>query len=388
MKRLFVSAAMCYCAAASAQPVTSDATPPEYVAVLLAGLQGYENSIESLYWKQRWYWPPNLSKPKGPRSTWTVGQASSRYRDSEWRWCLDSTFTTRDEPDSQPVAERTLYIGDGGTRLATGEENKWRGVLSTQDTFFIGGATLETLLGRGVDYSYPERGRVLSEMLRLGERVEFLPPTQEEPWPGVRAINAVGQGYSNLDARVDPDLGFMPRLVRVWRSSDHATAEAAVTVDTFVLDGVHLPSVAVRIALNQQVVPVAEHLVADGVARDFELSRKLDGLPPFPARVRHDVQAWVARGQEVRWIDMDTRIAEGPSVWTSQEWGLIAPVVLVIDQVRLNPPRESCWTLADLPASTTIFNAYTSRREAASDAINIQRRWGPRVVLSDGVPGP
>lgn len=376
------------CVASMAQPPVIEDGPHEATTVLLGGLRCYEASIESLAWEQRWYWPPNLSRANGPRSQWTLGERSTRYRDIEWRWFLDSTFTTFEPPEYRRVSERGLYIGGGGTRLAAGEESGWRGVLSTQDTFFIGGATLETLLGRGVDYSYPERGRLLSEMMALGNPVEYLPPTAEEPWPGLRAMKAVGNGWSNLDARIDPDLGFMPRLIRVWRSSDSAVSETAVTVESQEIDGIHVPRVAVRTGLSHLIVSDAAHPVTESVSADFALSLALDGLPTMNEATNRVVREWVSRGQRVRVLDARSNLAEGPAVWMSSDWGLISPVVLVIDWAKLNQSPEEYWSTDRFPSDTTIFNGFTSRREAVHDAMNIQRHWGPRVVPPDGAPKP
>jgi hypothetical protein len=273
-----------------------------------------------------------------------------------------------------------MYFGDGGSRVAAGEDGGWRGIITHQDGFFFGAATLETMLGRTLDYGRYEAGRTLSELIDVATAVEYMAPTDEEPWPGLRAVGAIGHGWTSVEARVDPDRQFMPRVMRAVRVSDGAIAETVVVLGVQEVEGVHLPHWGLRCPRSSEVMEDDTPLVPAHVREDFEQALRLKGLPELPAEEASNLRRWIDLSHEVRWLDRERRIAEGPLAWLSAERRQITPNFVIIDAVEINTPMTTEAMMAEFPPGTTVLSGYTWRRGSLRDEVRIWEAWGPRVV--------
>lgn len=273
-----------------------------------------------------------------------------------------------------------MYFGDGGSRVAAGDDGGWRGIITHQDGFFFGSATLETMLGRTLDYGRYEAGRTLSELIDVATAVEYMAPTDEEPWPGLRAVGAIGHGWTSVEARVDPDRQFMPRVMRAVRVSDGAIAETVVVLGVQEVEGVYLPHWGLRCPRSSEVMEDDTPLVPVHVREDFEQALRLEGLPEFGPDETSLLRRWIARSHEVRWLDRERRIAEGPLAWLSAERRQITPNFAIIDSVEINTRMTTEEMVAEFPAGTTVLSGYTWRRGALRDEVRIWEAWGPRVV--------
>ncbi len=347
------------------------------IAALLAGMRGYDQTIDSVEWQQRWYAPPTSAMK---RHRWVLGELSSRHRDSNWHWLHISSFFSTNPPEYRIEYRDSVYFGNGCTRIAAGPEGGWKGIITNQDIFFVGAATLETLLGRTLDYGRSESGRSVTELFEVSESIEFMPPSESEPWPGVRCVGSIGRGWSNLEVRADPSRQFMPRLMRVVRRSDGAIGETIVIVGDTEVDGVWLPRLGVRSPMYTEVLDPEHDIVSTEVSGDFALALRLDGLPEMLDIDRARLRQWIEHGQRVRWIDEAERIAEGPLAWSSREVGPIAPIVVFIDHTLLNTTIHFDVMMSRYHEGTTVFSGYTWRRGSLRDEVRIWEAWGPRVV--------
>lgn len=328
---------------------------------LVAAMEGYEGSIESIAWKQNWYAPPCTAMR---RPQWLLGEESDRYADSFWRWRQESRFFSADPPLFEVNYTKTMYFGDGQRRIALPESN-WRGIVGDADGFFAGGCTLLRVLGRHLEYGNYEFGRRPSELMRLAVSLDYLEPTDQEPWPGVRGSGALSGGIVSLEVRVDPDHGFAPRRFRTVRDRDSATGELLLTVSYSQVSGVWIPNCAVCAQQYTQMVPDPDNPLSAAVQADFQQSRTLDGLPE--ACRSDDLARAIASGQRVRVIDAANKVVEGPMTCFRAEDGPFAPTVLKVSDVRLNGPMLSLDEMfAAVPPQASLMTGMTWKREPSS----------------------
>lgn len=244
------------------------------VEALISGLEGYEASFEHVSWTQEYYIPPTLAKK---RPHWLNLERSRRYADRSRRWFMDVQMLTADPPDYVISWDHSTQFGDGAMRVAANAAAPDRGIQGDNDGFFQGGASLLSLQGRFVEYGDFARGRLASAILRSGERTVYLPPTEEEPWPGVRSEGAI-QGYTDLEMRLDPAREFMPCVVRTIRHHDGAVGEVLSTLVSRRVRGISVPVRGIRAVNVLQVLDDPEHPASASVLSDFAAARTLAGL--------------------------------------------------------------------------------------------------------------
>lgn len=341
-------------------PVAAARGADPRVDALVAAMEAYEGSIESVTWKQSWYAPPCTAMR---RPDWLLGEESERYADSFWRWRQESRFFSTNPPLYEVSYRRVLYFGDGQRRVAL-PETDWRGIVGEPDGFFTGGCTLLRLLGRHLDYGNHEFGRRPSELMRQAVALEYLEATAEVPWPGLRGKGALSDGTVSLEVRVDPDRGFAPRRFRTIRDRDGATGEELFTVSYSQVDDVWIPSCGVCASPYTEVVSDPDNPLSPAVQKDFQQARTLDGLPEGCRSI--DLAAAIASGQRVRVIDATNKIVEGPMACFRSEDGPYAPTVLQVSDVRLNGEVSLDEMFATLPPQASLMTGMTWKREPAS----------------------
>lgn len=334
------------------------------VDALLEGLVAYERTVERAAWSQETYVPPT-SMMKRP--AWLRMESSARYADERWRWYMDISMFATDPPDYRAVYHRSIQFGDGGVRYAAGENNGWKGVANAVDGFFIGGCTFETLRGRWLEYGNVQQSRSLPELIAIARRIDYLEPTQDQPFPGLLAVGALGDGYTSIEARLDPESGFMPVFIRTFRAHDGADCEVIRVLDTELVEGIRVASIGVRESWNFQLIGRDEPLVPGVVMQDFAASQELTGLQGrLSSSVAESLRRSLRHAQDVRQVgtDGDRRIVTGPLSWRNKEYGPITPVVTFVSNVRLNADMTYAQMFGSVPAEGSYITAYSEDRRS------------------------
>lgn len=349
--------------------------PAAPARVICDGLTAYERSIETASWEQETYIPPATGRN---RSKWLLSERSRRCSDDRWRWFMDVTMASANPPDYVRTYDRSVQFGDGGVRFAAGENNDWAGVSNDLDGFFIGGCTLQTLSGRWLDYGNVRRSRRVSDLISSSRVVEFIEPTAQIPYPGVRGVGALGDGYTGIEVWVDPLRGFMPVRCRTFRHHDSASCEVMTVIESMEAEGgVHVPSVGVRAPIAFQQVPDGEPAASDVERNDIEASRGLDGLPRVDASWRDDLLGALQEGQAIIPLSRhgDRAIFAGPLGWRHDGKGPIAPLVIYVRHVRLNKPMRWDEMFATVPDHTSYLSGFTYSRHPRDDWLARFLEW-------------
>lgn len=320
---------------------------------LCRGLEAYENSIASLRWGQVWYAPPSRNRNL---DRWIVGEESERYVDEFGNWFHVSRMFMNDGPPDWTVRyHHNLYFGSGAVRVAS-ELDKGRGLVDDPDSFFAGGGNAWRAMGRFLEYSDFVRGRPASALMEDASGLEYLEPTESEPWPGVRAVGAVSGGLVDIEMRVDPDHGFAPRVIRTPRRSDRASAELLVILELQDVDGVWIPRVGLTANYyTERVADPARCLPAER-EKDFEAARSLNGLPSEAQSA--ELRRWIGEAQAVRVFDQAAGIVGGPLVCFNPDEAICSPNVFIVSWVRVNEPMTRDAMIGYLPVGTEMANAF------------------------------
>jgi hypothetical protein len=320
----------------------------ESIGTLLVGLEAYEASIYSIAWTQRVYAPPN-SDFNSP-GVWTLNDETRRYWDVGWCWSVEGRLMGRMPPDFEVSYDRVVMACDGVRRLSWSADDR-QGVLAGPDAFVVGGLQLLRALGRSYDMDGAPATAPLSSLLRGAASLTLMPPTPEEPWPGVRAIRPLRQWDVNIEARLDPSRGMMPCVLRLERPADGLVADELHVISSRVVDGLHVPWVCVQGPRSIGRVTDPDAPLHAHRARDVADALGLRGLP---AEVQSDrLRAVVA--ELLRVTPRGGGLAVAPlGLLEAEGDGLVTPQVLVVSDVRLN-------------VATSLRATFDEVLEAASD---------------------
>lgn len=350
-----------------AQRASSEA-PSDLAATVLGMLEAYERSVQSVRWDQDEYSTPTTNTAGGSLSslpTWVHLQRSSRYASGTREWFMLASKSSYDPPDAgalQPklVLVEMLFFGDGGYRVTLSPTGN-RGMLTNSDVYSSGGANIWRLLGRFAEPADPMRAPTLSwQLARAKERVP-LAPTSEEPWPGVLGIGATSRGVVHIEVRVDPACGGMPRVIRMHATQPGSYVyETLVVVEAIRVDGVWMPRVGIMAPMYSKIVEnVDSPLTADRV-RDFELTRRFEGLPPDI--VTPELKKWVDRLQVVSILDRARSLVIGPFSVFEPSDPTFSPQIMVATNIRVNQPMDFEEMFQSLPPDAEMFNGLTAER--------------------------
>jgi hypothetical protein len=338
--------------AATGQPAAVPKQDDRALAMSRA-LQAYESSIESLEWRQVWYAPPRVGRG---RSDWVLGDESIRAADTRWRVSQSGRMYTTQPPDWRVEYRPKNFLGDGVVRVAW-DAGSNRGVVDDPDGFFAGGGNMLRVLGRYLDYGEFVHGRSAGALAEGAQRLEYLEPTDAEPWPGFRAIGAISQGVVDLEMRLDPERGFAPRVIRTPRQFDGAPAELLVVLEYLDAGGVWVPRAGVVANYYTERVPDLSSPVPDIHMRDFEAALTLDGLPAVGDR--DQLRRWIREAHAVRVLNPERRVVHGPLVCFDAQEAVISPAVFFVTEATLNRSLTLDEMLDRLPEEATFGNAWT-----------------------------
>jgi hypothetical protein len=328
--------------------------PDERATALLAALESYETSIESLQWEQDSYIAPSEDRR---RHGWEVMERSTRYIDSGWRYFHRSTFSSIDPPARyEPTFDESLYFGNGIRCVTLNIENH-RGMLTQPDGFSAEGCQIWRVMGRTLDYGNHVYSRPLYLALRDATSIEFLDSTPECPWPGLRAEGALFKGSIDVEVRLDPERGFAPRVIRTFRRSDGLEMETLAALSYMLADGVWIPEITIqgtRTSVQAGVGALTE--LTDSHKRDVAVAVTMAGLPDN------------AKTPELRrWINEITLVTplanpslfSGPLGWNQQNEPLLSPQICVARNAHVNVTMTWDQMFAVLPDDGKFFSGLT-----------------------------
>ncbi|MFN0131305.1 MAG: hypothetical protein ACKVW3_02040 [Phycisphaerales bacterium] len=335
---------------------------------VLGMLEAYERSVRCVSWDQEEFSCPSTNTGGGTLATfatWMLLQRSTLYASETREWFMRATKLIRDPPDVEGQPSKVeqyemLFFGDGAYRVTRSPATN-RGMLTNSDVYSSGGANLWRLLGRYAEPGDPMRAATLSWRLGRARQHVALEPTSEEPWPGVIGVGAASEGVVDVEVRVDPERGGMPRVIRM-----HATRpgsyvyETLVVVEAVQVDGIWMPRVGIQASMYSKIVPNVDAPLSPDRQKDFELSRRLEGLPPDI--VTPELKRWIDRLQIVEVLDRSRSIVIGPfSVFEPSET-TFSPQIMVASNIRVNQPMTFDEMFRSLPPDADMFNGLTAER--------------------------
>lgn len=338
-------------------PIHSDT---EY---LIAGLQAYEASIQSISWTEAGYLPPSSDVQ---RSSWLLRQESSRYWDRSWRWVIDGRTAGSDPPDYVLTYYESTVVCDGVRRLSwvPGEAE---GLLTQPDESVVGGTQLLRALGRSLDLDGAPFTAPLSTLLLQAKVLTFMAPTAEEPWPGLRAEDILRRHGMDVEIRVDPANLFAPRLIRVIRPKDGLVADELLVLSYQDCQSIPIPRVCVHGAYYAQIVDDLSHPVSAQRLADMRDALRLEGLPEELQTL--EVRRAVARMQSVRVMDDTTRRVSGLMLVFDAGEGLLGPQILLVREVSLNRASDLCGAFRSMDRAGRVFDGFTRQWITLEDAV-------------------
>lgn len=348
--------------------------PDERIDALIAALEAYETAVETITWEQEYYAPPDSVQGS---ATWTLLERSRRSINPAWCVVLDSEFhAVMPGPEHRREVFRDITVGDGTQKLGWAI-TEGEGVISELDEYFVGGTQLLRAFGRSVDFDGAPHTAPLSHLLRQAKELTYLPPTPEEPWPGIRGASVLRKFMTDCEIRLDPDHGLAPRVVRIIRPHDGLVANEMTVVDYIDGGGAWVPRICINASSYAQAVADVGSPLAPGRENDFREALTLHGLPP--ELQRDDVRALVERAQRFEVIDRERRLVAGPLTAMDPGEALGSPQILLIRSVRLDPSQDPLSAFDGVDRGGRMFDGFTGQWIEFGEALRRFVERSPRV---------
>jgi len=207
--------------------------------------------------------------------------------------------------------------------------------------------------------------RPLSELLRSAKTLEYLPPSFEEPWSGIRAESATVKIWNHLEARFDPLHQFAPRLIRRVRGHDNLVFEMMVVTQYQSVSGVDVPSVGVLGIYEPCPTGVSDTSITEEAKRDLKAATLFDGLPE--AAHTADVALWLQRLCKGTLATNNAAAACPMGSITKDGW-LACPIVFIADNIAVNKPETIDSLLSFVPDDAKVFNDEAGAYESGVEA--------------------
>ncbi|GEM_PF-1511521 len=341
---------------------SSEAVDPRCDA-LVAALTAHELSIRCISWHQQDYCSPCLAKR---RAKWTLLEDGKGYIDESGTWMVYASHAlsageSADHKLSYPVEFRAAV----GPYMLTWSADDNAGVFTQRSCHFSVGCTVWRAWGRCLDNDNQLEMRPLSELLRSAKTLEYLPPSFEEPWSGIRAESATVKIWNHLEARFDPLHQFAPRLIRRVRGHDNLVFEMMVVTQYQSVSGVDVPSVGVLGIYEPCPTGVSDTSITEEAKRDLKAATLFDGLPE--AAHTADVALWLQRLCKGTLATNNAAAACPMGSITKDGW-LACPIVFIADNIAVNKPETIDSLLSFVPDDAKVFNDEAGAYESGVEA--------------------
>lgn len=340
--------------------------------VLLNAARAYEESLSCVQWKQSIYMPP---KTGGLGPTWSVLQEATWFVDDAGTSGLRHLYHAVTDNGRGRMDNRATYLMVGGTRFTVDHDRKL-GMFAALDGFAQSGTSLRMIMGHNLDLDNDLHSRGLVGIIDGAQSCEYLEPTKDEPWPGIRAIQVSPNYRADVEVRLDPAEGMAVRLIRTIDTGIGRAADYVVVLSYQRVGDVSVPRTLLHVLRYMEHVDDIEHPVSEVQAEDLAAARSMVGLPPDCADKL--ASKWIATATSIDVLDRETRKVEGPIACfrrgAAGKSGASSPQIAIISDVRFEPPSLDEW-LEAYQAPVVTVNAYSgSKRLAPGAGVEVFRR--------------
>lgn len=348
--------------------------PADDAAALIDALEAYESSLGVVAVKFESFTTPSV---EWKRPEWLLLEQSTKLSGDTPFSFLDQRFLAVDEPDYVTAYTHGMYVDSQGLR-ATWSFDANRGMLTQHDDYLATGVHPFRALGQSLDYRHLRFSRPASMVLRDDPSPRFLPADEQCPWPGVLAQRVTDGGW-DVEARLDPEVGFAPRWIKVTRRSDGLLAEDMRVIEYRQAGDTWFPSICVLAQNYAQIVEDVDHPLSGSRSADFGRSASLRGLPD--ELQREDVRSAVESMQRVRILDRATRRVQGPFLVFDEGEPLFAPQIVLVREVDVNASvvQFAAKIFDPVPATAEMYNGLTGQTETAGKVLGLYRSLFPSL---------
>lgn len=326
-------------------------------------IESAERTFAMVEWSQTVYAPPTATYQ---RTEWVLGTQEDRFVSDGGTWGIREVGHYWDPEDKVDTVQSGFYFGAAGFRVTYDVAVK-RGMLTTLDGYHTSGANMWKAMGQSLDLDHPLYPQSLSSLLRNAKQLEYIEPTPEYPWPGVRAFGISQRFMADAEIYVDPSHGGLIRRVRDRRPHDQVFVRDLIVLDVQNLDGNWVPHTFGTLLRAVYPVDDLEHPFSEQIAKDIEMAVTMKGLP-------QDCQSeltirWLRESMACQVVNRDRRHMSGPgkALARGKDASLYTPQIGVVNSIRLldHAPTES-W-IANLPEDFTFASAQDDTRHSAQE---------------------
>ncbi len=339
--------------------------PDPRIDTIVNMIETTEHTLAVMEWSQTVYVPPTTVFQ---RKEWVVGKQESRFISDGGTWGIREIGHYWDPEDKVDTVQSGFYCGAAGFRVTYGVAEK-RGMLTTLDGYHAAGCNMWRAMGQSLDRDHPLYPRSLSSFLRQAKRLEYIEPTPEYPWPGVRAYGVYQRFLADAEVYVDPSHGGLIRRVRDRRPHDQVFVRDLIVLDVQNLDGVWVPRTFGTLMRAVYAVDDLEHPIDEQIAKDIDAAMTMTGLPQDCAS---DLTLrWLRESMTCQVVDKERRHVSGPgtALARGKEASLFTPQIGVVTAIRLLDRAPTVSWIASLPEDFTFASAQDDTRHSAQETV-------------------
>ncbi|MCC6230894.1 MAG: hypothetical protein IT432_16910 [Phycisphaerales bacterium] len=340
-------------------------TEPDDVRVrsIMAMIASTEQTFAAVEWSQTAYVPPTATYQ---RKEWVLGTQQDRYVSDGGTWGIREVGHYWDPEDKVDTIQSGFYLGAAGFRVTYGVAEK-RGMLTTLDGYHASGANMWRAMGQSLDLDHPLYPQSLSSLLYQAKRLEYIEPTPDYPWPGVRAFGISQKFMADAEVYVDPSHGGIIRRVRDRRPHDQVFVRDLIVLDVQNLDGIWVPRTFGTLLRAVYPVDDLEHPFSEQIAKDVETAMTMKGLPQ---ECQSDLTLrWLRESVASQVVDKERRHVSGPgtALAKGKDASLFTPQIGVVTSIRfLDRAPTEAW-IAELPEDFPFASALDDTRHSAQE---------------------
>lgn len=339
--------------------------PDPRIDTIVNMIETTEHTLAVMEWSQTVYAPPTATYH---RTEWVLGTQEDRYVSDGGTWGIREVGHYWDPEDKVDTVLSGFYFGTAGFRVTYDVAVK-RGMLTTLDGYHASGANMWRAMGQSLDLDHPLYPHSLSSLLHHAKRLEYIEPTPEYPWPGVRAFGISQRFMADAEVYVDPSHGGLIRRVRDRRPHDQVFVRDLIVLDVQNLDGVWVPRTFGTLLRAVYPVDDLEHPVSEQIAKDVEAAMTMKGLPQ---ECQSDLSIrWLRESMACQVVNQDRRYVSGPgkALARGKDASLYTPQIGVVTSIRLLDRAPTVSWIASLPEDFIFASAQDDTRHSAQETV-------------------